>query len=124
MLLYEGDQEQCHRELLDKIRVKEAELHTIRESAKRAILAAMHPASKSSYFVCRPESRNTACWHQRTGDYGSNFWALRHRAFQITATSRFLFDDVQPGGGNSLVAGEGHQSSYRFNVIDGVKSDD
>jgi hypothetical protein len=92
LLLYEGDQEPRHRDLLDKIRIKEAELGRIRDAARTRFRN--HSASKPEYTVSSPQ-------------YG----VLRLPADgaeagrTVAASAKFLFDDAKPGGGNTLVPG-------------------
>lgn len=90
LLLYEGDQEAKHRELLDKIRIKEAELTTIRAAAKDRF--ANHPASKADYVLSSPQ-------------YGSvSSPTTLGNATTIAPAAKFSFEDANPGG-NSLVSG-------------------
>ena len=92
LLLYDGDQEPRHRELLEKIRVKEAELNHIREAAKGRF--ANHACSKEGYVVSTP-NYGVLSLPADGADAGPS----------IATTAKFLFDDAKPGGGNSLVPG-------------------
>ncbi len=93
LLLYDGDQEVKHRELLDKIRLKEAELARIRDAAKERF--AKHASSKPDYAVTSP-NYGTLNHPQTIGEAPTK---------PITATAKFNFDDAKPSGGNALVAG-------------------
>ena len=90
-LLYEGDQEPRHRDLLERIRTKEAELAQARVAAQERFQS--HPASKSDYAV-------------GTVQYGVlNLPADGAEATMIAPSARFLFDDIKPNGGNTRVPG-------------------
>eukprot|EP00456_Euglypha_rotunda_P063558 TRINITY_DN537_c0_g1_i1.p1 TRINITY_DN537_c0_g1~~TRINITY_DN537_c0_g1_i1.p1 ORF type:complete len:1090 (-),score=255.81 TRINITY_DN537_c0_g1_i1:3521-6790(-) len=93
LLLYDGDQEVKHRELLDKIRLKEAELTRIREEAKERF--ANHAASKPDYVVTSPHY----------GAVAHSPKAAEAASQVISATAKFSFEDANPGGGNALVTG-------------------
>ena len=92
LLLYDGDQEPRHRELLDKIRVRETELNQIRDAAKTRFTN--HPASKPEYSLLSQQ-------------YGVLSLPAdgAEPARTVVATAKFLFDDVKPNGGNTLVPG-------------------
>ena len=91
-LLYEGDQEARHRELLDRIRSKETELAKTRAEAMERFQN--HPASKSDYVLGSPSYGVLSL----PGVDGNA------TAERIQATAKFLFDDAA-NGGNTLVPG-------------------
>ena len=82
MLLYEGDQEARHRELLDKISSKDAELNRIRDEAR--VRFAEHPASQPKYSEITPRDPER---------------------FRVEPKVTFNFDDATPNGENKLVPG-------------------
>ncbi|MBS0206184.1 MAG: DUF1553 domain-containing protein [Planctomycetes bacterium] len=92
LLLYDGDQELRHRELLEKIHAKEAELAKVRDDARSRF--ANHASSKPGYSVRSP---NYGILELTAGDTDAGQ--------TIAATAKFLFDDAKPGGGNTLVPG-------------------
>lgn len=96
LLLYEGDQEQQHRDLLGKIRGKEAELAQIRETARTRF--AEHAASKPEYSVLNTE------YGQLESPAGKEDSAV----VAIAPTAKFTFDDLKPGGSNIPVEGIAH----------------
>ncbi len=107
MLLYEGDQEPRHHELLEKIRVKEAVLIQIREAAKGRF--ASHPASKRDYSITNPQY----------GVLSLPTEAADTATQTVAATAKFLFDDAKPTGGNALVPGVERLAA----MADAAKSD-
>lgn len=93
LLLYEGDQEERHRELQEKVRAKEAELSQIRETARTRFLN--HPAAKPGYAI--DASQYGIVSHPADG--------TNETTKSITAAAKFTFDDAKPNGGNKLIAG-------------------
>lgn len=93
LLLYEGDQETRHRELLEKVRAKEAELSQIREAARTRFLN--HPAAKPGYAI--DASQYGIVSHPSDSP--------NEAAKSIAAAAKFTFDDAKPNGGNKLIAG-------------------
>jgi len=93
LLLYEGDQEQRHQELLGKIRIKEAALGTIREAARGRFLN--HAAAKSEYAL--DASQYGTISHPSEGAAGTTK--------SISASAKFTFEDAKPNGENKLVPG-------------------
>lgn len=85
LLLYEGDQEQRHRDIREKIRTKEAELAEIRTAARARFGG--HAASKPEYSVQSPQYGQLDSPADKDEPPAS-----------VSATAKFSFDDLKPGG--------------------------
>lgn len=109
-LLYEGDQESRHRDLLQKIRIQTEELGRIRDMARSRF--ASHAASKPEYVVGSPRYGTLSLPAETAGTTAD-----------IAATARFTFDDVKPTGENTLIPGIGHVVPVSIRD-DGAKSGD
>ena len=107
ILIYEGDQQIHHLELLTKIRLKEAQLRQIREEAR--LRFAEHPLSKVAvndaaslvklFDQVADDAKPAAEHSQKTGD-----------ASTLSPKLRLSFDDVKPNGENKLVPGVSGQA--------------
>ena len=95
LLLYEGDQEARHLDLSRRIQNKQAELQQIRDAAKSRFES--HPASKSDYAI-------------DSTVYGTlkSPSSIPESIPTVSASARFSFEDVKPGGENSLIGGVPH----------------